>query len=125
MAKTTGSAGRGTATVPTAVAGLGRGEVNALNNALRLGARAGEAMENGNWQEAGAIAGDITEFTANIPAGAIVDGQMVANLRRIGARLTMANEDQRFGGDDTRSIRRQIIQLGERIRPILGLEPGR
>jgi hypothetical protein len=82
-------------------------------------------MENGNWQEAGAIAGDITEFTANIPAGAIVDGQMVANLRRIGARLTLANEDQGFGGDDTRSIRRQIIQLGERIRPILGLEPGR
>jgi hypothetical protein len=125
MAKTTGSAGRGMATVPTAVAGLARGEVNALNNALRLGARAGEALENQDWRAAGEVAGDIEEFNGALPAGAIVDGAMKATLGMIAGRLRLVNEDQTWGADDQRSVRRSIIRLRNRIRPVLGLEPGR
>lgn len=124
MAKSTGTAGRGAAVVPTAVAGLGRGEVNALNNALRLGARAGDALENNDWQEAGIIAHDIDTFRRAMPAGAIVDGAMLANLGMIGGRLALVNEDKTFGVDDSRSLRRSIIRLRARIRPILGLPEG-
>lgn len=124
MAKIKGNAGRGAATVPTAVAGLGRGEVNALNNALRLGARAGDAMENNDWQEAGIIAHDIATFRGAMPAGGIVDREMLANLGMISGRLTLVNEDKTFGVDDSRSLRRLIIRLRTRIRPVLGLSGG-